>query len=87
MPKQWITWWSELGFRHSSVPYFSGQGGVTPPGGNNGSPGSFACNSGAPAGTSDPTTAQSACANQGGVWYPDLRTRQVVLSMGVLVKF
>jgi hypothetical protein len=87
MPKQWITWWSELGFRHSSVPYFSGQGGVTPPGGNNGSPGSFACMTGAPSGTNDPAAAQSACANQGGVWYPDLRTRQLILSMGVLVKF
>jgi hypothetical protein len=87
MPKQWITWWSELGFRHSSVPYFSGQGGVTPPGGNNGSPGSFACITGASSGTNDPAAAQSACANQGGVWYPDLRTRQLILSMGVLVKF
>ncbi|MEA3109401.1 MAG: hypothetical protein QOI88_4006 [Gammaproteobacteria bacterium] len=87
MPKQWITWWSELGFRHSSVPYFSGQGGVTPPGGNNGSPGSFACMTGASSGTNDPAAAQSACANQGGVWYPDLRTRQLILSMGVLVKF
>jgi hypothetical protein len=87
MPKQWITWWSELGFRHSNVPYFSGQGGVTPPGGNNGSPGSFTCMTGASSGTNDPTAAQSACANQGGVWYPDLRTRQLILSMGVLVKF
>jgi hypothetical protein len=40
MPKDWITWWTEATFRHSSVPYWSGTGGVTPPGGNTGSPGS-----------------------------------------------
>jgi len=84
MPKQWITWWTEAGFRHSSIPYFSGQGGVTPPFGNNGYPSQYACNDGAPAGTSLTPTS---CANDGGVWYPDLRTRQAVLSGGVLVKF
>jgi hypothetical protein len=87
MPKQWITWWAEAGFRHSSIPYFSGQGGVTPPLGNTGSPGNYVCNSGNSAGTSDPNAAASACSTQGGIWYPDLRTRQTVLSGGVLVKF
>jgi hypothetical protein len=84
MPKQWITWWAEAGFRHSSIPYFAGQGGVTPPFGNNGSPGQYACNDGTPAGTS---LSGTSCANDGGVWYPDLRTRQATLSGGVLVKF
>jgi Putative beta-barrel porin-2, OmpL-like. bbp2/Carboxypeptidase regulatory-like domain len=84
MPKQWITWWAEAGFRHSNVPYFAGQGGVTPPFGNNGNPSQYVCNDGAAAGTS--LTSKS-CANDGGVWYPDLRTRQAVLSGGVLVKF
>jgi hypothetical protein len=84
MPKQWITWWAEAGFRHSNIPYFSGQGGVTPPFGNNGSPAQYVCNDGTPAGTS--LTSKS-CANDGGVWYPDLRTRQTVVSGGVLVKF
>jgi hypothetical protein len=87
MPKQWITWWAEAGFRHSSVPYFAGQGGVTPPLGNTGSPGNYVCNSGNSAGTADPNGAASACANQGGVWNPDLRTRQATLSGGILVKF
>jgi hypothetical protein len=86
MPKEWITWWSEFGFRHSSVPYFTGTGGVTPPGGNNGSPANYTCNSGASAGTSDPTQATAAC-GAAGVWYPDLRTRQAILSAGVMVKF
>ncbi len=84
MPKQWITWWAEAGFRHSNIPYFAGQGGVTPPFGNNGNPSQYVCNDGAPAGTNLTSTS---CANDGGVWYPDLRTRQAVLSGGVLVKF
>jgi Putative beta-barrel porin-2, OmpL-like. bbp2 len=87
MPRQWITWWAEAGFRHSSVPYFAGQGGVTPPLGNTGSPGNYVCNSGSSAGTSDPNAAASACSNQGGIWSPDLRTRQATLSGGILVKF
>jgi len=87
MPKQWITWWTELGFRHSNVPYFAGEGGVTPPGGNNGSPQYYTCNSGASAGTADAALAASACSGQGGLWYPDLRTRQLMLSAGLLVKF
>ncbi|HME39965.1 MAG TPA: TonB-dependent receptor [Steroidobacteraceae bacterium] len=84
MPKDWITWWAEAGFRHSNIPYFSGQGGVTPPFGNNGYPAQYACNDGTPGGS---TLTNTTCANDGGVWYPDLRTRQTVLSGGVLVKF
>jgi hypothetical protein len=86
MPKQWITWWGELGFRHSDIPYFSGAGGVTPPGGNNGSPQDYTCNSGATAGTAVLSAASAAC-GPSGVWYPDLRKRQATLSAGVLVKF
>jgi hypothetical protein len=87
MPKQWITWWTEAGFRHSDIPYFAGPGGVTPPGGNNGSPANYTCNSGATAGTNSLTAADAACSGQGGIWYPDLRVRQFILSAGVLVKF
>ena len=39
MPTQYITFRWEYNHRHSNVPYWSGPGGVTPPGGNNGSPG------------------------------------------------
>jgi len=46
MPKQWITWWAEAGYRHSNVPYWSGRGGITPPGGNTGSPASYVCTNG-----------------------------------------
>jgi hypothetical protein len=80
MPKPWITWWTEATFRHSDVPYWSGQGGVTPPLGNTGSPSSLVCNNGTTAGGDN-------CTNQGGVWSPDLRTREVILGAGVLVKF
>ncbi len=40
MPSQYITFRMEYDHRHANVPYFSGPGGVTPPGGNTGAPGS-----------------------------------------------
>jgi hypothetical protein len=39
MPKDSITFRWETGYRHTNVPYWSGAGGVTPPGGNTGTPG------------------------------------------------
>ena len=80
MPKDWITWWTEATFRHSDVPYWSGSGGVTPPLGNTGTPASFVCNNGSTIGADN-------CANAGGIWYPDLRTREIVWGAGILVKF
>jgi Putative beta-barrel porin-2, OmpL-like. bbp2/Carboxypeptidase regulatory-like domain len=77
MPKDWITWWTEATFRHSSVPYWTGSGGVTPPGGNNGSPASCV------GGGADPTTGNCSATD----WFPDLRTREVVVGAGVMVKF
>jgi hypothetical protein len=41
MPSQYITFRWEYNHRSSNVPYFSGTGGVTPSGGNQGAPGSF----------------------------------------------
>ena len=80
MPKNWLTWWTELTYRHSDVPYWSGPGGVTPPLGNTGAPTSFVCNNGS-------IIAADNCANAGGVWFPDLRTREVIWGAGVMVKF
>jgi len=40
MPRQFATFRFEFNHRHANVPYFSGQGGVTPPGGNQGPLGS-----------------------------------------------
>jgi hypothetical protein len=41
MPSQYITFRWEFDHRAASVPYFSGKGGITPPGGNSGTPGSL----------------------------------------------
>jgi putative OmpL-like beta-barrel porin-2 len=41
MPSQYITFRWEYNHRAANVPYFSGSGGITPPGGNTGAPGSF----------------------------------------------
>src|SRR5579862_2998223 len=80
MPKDWLTWWTEVTYRHSDVPYWGGSGGVTPPLGNNGAPASFVCNNNSPIGP-------DACASEGGVWFPDLRTQEVIWGAGILVKF
>jgi hypothetical protein len=77
MPNDWITWWAETTFRHSSVPYWSGVGGITPPGGNSGPPGSCV---GSPA---NPLTGQCPASD----WYPDLRSRELIWGVGAMVKF
>jgi len=91
MPRQYITWWGEIGYRHSDIPYFAGRGGVTPPGyqvgGTNGAPGQFACMNGAASGASDLPTATTNCSSVGGVWFPDLRRSEAKISVGVMVKF
>ena len=39
-PQPFVTFRAEYNYREANVPYFSGPGGVTPPGGNQGDPGS-----------------------------------------------
>jgi Putative beta-barrel porin-2, OmpL-like. bbp2/Carboxypeptidase regulatory-like domain len=88
MPKQYITWWGEWGYRHSDIPYFAGRGGVTPPGGNNGLPQYYTCASGASAMTNNLGAAETACGGGlSSVWFPDLRKSETKLSVGVMVKF
>jgi hypothetical protein len=95
MPKEYITWWAEAGHRHSDVPYWTGRGGITPPGGNNGYPAAYVCESGAAAYNSINNTdltlsqAQAFCSSNsnGGLWFPDLRKSQAVVSLGIMVKF
>jgi len=87
MPRQYITWWFETGYRHSDIPYFSGRGGITPPGGNTGAPSQYACAGGGSAGTNDLATAYLNCGGPGSVWFPDLRRGQATISAGVMVKF
>jgi hypothetical protein len=86
MPSQFTTFRLEFGYRHSNVPYWSGRGGITPPGGNNGSPANYVCSSGATAGTADLGAAYSACGGPGSVWFPDLRRGQALLSLSIMVK-
>jgi hypothetical protein len=92
MPRQYITWWAEVGYRHSDVPYFAGRGGVTPPGfplgGTNGYPQYYTCMSGATSGTSSLSAAETACGGgASSVWFPDLRRSEVKASVGIMVKF
>jgi hypothetical protein len=88
MPRQYITWWLEAGYRHSDVPYFAGRGGVTPPGGNNGFPQFFTCSSGATSGTANLAAAEVTCGGGiGSIFFPDLRHSEAKVSLGVMVKF
>jgi hypothetical protein len=85
MPKDWITWWTEVTYRHSDVPYWTGSGGVTPPTGNalsgiTGPATSVICNNGS-------AIASDNCAGEGGIWYPDLRKSEAIWGAGVMVKF
>jgi len=91
MPSQWVTWKVEWTQRGSSVPYFTGPGGVTPqittgpnaaPGTyvNNGNPASFVCNDGVFVG------AANACGGDGGLWTPDLRKQERRWIFSLMVK-
>jgi hypothetical protein len=94
MPSQFITFRLESGYRYSDVPYWSGRRGITPPGGNNGSPAQYACASGSPSGYGYGTplsVVNQAClgaANStSSIWWPDLRTNQTVVTGAVMVRF
>ena len=94
MPRQWLTFRWEYDYRHASVPYWSGHGGVTPPGSggvpytNNGSPQFFACNDGNTSGAFTLSVAQAACGAQGStVWFPDLRRDEQLVDIDIMVKF
>jgi hypothetical protein len=101
MPSQFITFTLEEGYRYSDVPYWSGRGGITPPGGNNGSPQFYACangvSSGQGYGTAGLAAAESACflGGNGGtsatstsaIWWPDLRKNQTNTTLAIKVRF
>jgi hypothetical protein len=86
MPKQYITFRSEFGYRHANQPYWTGANGITPPGGNTGLPGQFVCNNDTAAG-SDAQAAITNCAGNGGVWQPNMRRDEASYRFAVLVKF
>jgi hypothetical protein len=88
MPKQYITFRWEYDYRHASVPYWTGRGGITPPGGNNGSPQFFACSNGASSGQTSLGPAETACGGgASSVFFPDLRRDESFIDMSILVKF
>ena len=70
MPTQFVTWRVEFTQRGTNVPYFTGPGGITPPGGNNGNPAMYACMDGTP------SASAGGCGNDGGLWSPDLRKQE-----------
>jgi hypothetical protein len=83
-PSQWVTWHVEWTQRGSDVPLFAGPGGMTPPGGNNGLPQYYSCNDGTSAGTA--TLSSSTCANDGGVWQPNLVKQERRWIFALMVK-
>jgi hypothetical protein len=96
MPKQYITFRWEYDYRHASVPYWTGRGGMTPPGTggvpytNNGYPQFFACLNGNSSMQETLSAAEVACGSPGStssVWFPDLRRDEQFIDMAILVKF
>jgi hypothetical protein len=76
------------------VPYWSGAGGITPPGSggvpytNNGYPQFFACNDGNSSMQETLGAAQAACGAQSStVWFPDLRRDEQFFDIDIMVKF
>jgi hypothetical protein len=96
MPRQWLTFRWEYDYRHANVPYWTGRGGITPPGSggvpytNNGYPQFFACNNGNSSMQETLAAAQGplGCGGQGStVWFPDLRKDESFVDIDIMVKF
>lgn len=80
MPSQYITFRWEFDHRAASVPYWSGPGGITPPGGNSfGAPGALVCNDGS-------VVSSNGCGFV-GLWRPDLKKIENRIDLAILVKF
>jgi hypothetical protein len=90
MPKQYITFRWEYDYRHANVPYWTGRGGITPPGGNTGTPTDYICNNGVSSGDTALGPATTFCTSapqNSSVWFPDLRRDESFIDMSILVKF
>jgi hypothetical protein len=88
MPRQYITFRAEYDYRHANVPYWTGKGGITPPGGNNNAPQFFACSNGSSSGQTSLGAAETACGGGlSSVWFPDLRKNESFIDLSILVKF
>jgi hypothetical protein len=93
MPKQYITFRVEYGYRHANVPYWTGHGGITP--GVNGAPSTIP-NPGAGSVISGTTWAPGpflsatpyfTCVAGAAGWCPDLRRDEPSVRYAVMVKF
>jgi hypothetical protein len=100
MPSQFITFRLEEGYRYSDTPYWTGRGGITPPGGNTGAPAQYACAGGGASGYGYGTVglynAEISCgagenagtpAGLNSIWWPDLRTNQTNTTIAIMVRF
>jgi Putative beta-barrel porin-2, OmpL-like. bbp2 len=92
MPKQYITFLWEYGYRHANVPYFTGRGGITP--GDNINPSTVpnpAAGSVVPGTTFVPGPILSATPGftcvAGPGFCPDLRKDEASIRMAIMVKF
>jgi len=93
MPSQFITFTIEEGYRYSDVPYWTGHGGITPPGGINGNAAHYQCAGGGDSGFGygSLSSAEFACAGPtagtSAIWWPDLRTNQTNTTVAIKVRF
>jgi Putative beta-barrel porin-2, OmpL-like. bbp2 len=88
MPKQYITFRWEYDYRHANVPYWTGRGGITPPGGNNNLPQYYVCANGSSSMQTALPAAETACGGgTSSVWFPDLRKDESFIDMAIMVKF
>lgn len=93
MPRQYITFVTEFGYRHANVPYWSGRGGITP--GDNGYPGTIP-NPGAGSVVGDTAfipgpylsaTPGFTCVPGSTGFCPDLRRDEPSIRSAIMVKF
>jgi hypothetical protein len=93
MPSQFITFTLEEGYRYSDVPYWTGRGGITPPGGINGNAAHYQCAGGGDSGYGygSLAAAETFCGGVGAtsssIWWPDLRTNQTNTTLAIKVRF
>jgi hypothetical protein len=93
MPKQYITFRAEYGYRHANVPYWTGRGGITP--GDNTTPstvpnpsgGSVVGNTTWAPGPFLSATPGYTCVAVGSGWCPDLRKDEPSIRYAIMVKF
>ncbi len=93
MPKQYITFRTEFGYRHANVPYWTGRGGITP--GVNGNPstipnpgaGSVVGNTYFVPGPFLSATPGFTCVAATTGWCPDLRRDEPSMRYAIMVKF